>query len=194
MHGPGDSGAFASPKYARPGYQSAFPIRHWEPEWPVVVVDTIAETIGPLRLTAWRDIRDGGIAKWAPVGLVFSVHEVTSAVWPEYPLGPQEGDWLGRAAVPHKIRIIRDPTGTTLSDYAWFDNAKDGGVVVRSLSPGWFEDYERAKERQLFGHEFGHALGFGHPEPDHETGQGMMGTGTKPSEYEIAQAKEWYGL
>jgi hypothetical protein len=177
----------------------------WEPKWefPIVVLDTIAMSLRPRKAEKWRKARTSGLAKWLPSGVSFKVIERTPHGYPKMDYSRMsEPAYTDTLLVPPYLRLMRAAPEATHDGFAWWlwpsqrlgEDKRDSAAAFFKVSTAfWLRT--PAKRAQLICHEVGHCLGLDHRPAGWGTiSAGIMGTGVRPDEHDIASLKEWYGL
>lgn len=144
---------------------------------PITFIDTVAPSVGPLRLARWRYLRDAALDSW---GIPYSLSEDWSGT-----LAPCDGTGE-QVGVTGVIRICRDVSGAMISTGGWLEGPQ-GGIVVIPLPRGWFKPGTDTWNLQgTIAHETGHAFGLGH------SLSGVMGGATRPNAEERLAVQEAY--
>lgn len=143
---------------------------------PITFIDTVAPTVGPLRLARWRELRNAALDSW---GIPYIIGEEWSG---NLPPCDGSGEQVGITDV---IRVCRDPSDTW-SYGGWYATVQ-GGIAVISLYQGWYKAGDPWGTSGTLAHEVGHAFGLGH------SLTGVMGGANHPNAEERAAVWQFYG-
>lgn len=143
---------------------------------PLTFIDTVAPSVGSLRLARWRGVRDAALGSW---GVPYILAEDWSGTLPPC---DGTGEQVGITGV---IRICRDVSGAMISTGGWLEGPQ-GGIVVIPLPRGWFKPWDPWNIQGAIAHEIGHAFGLGH------SLTGVMGGATRPNAEERLAVQIYY--
>ena len=163
---------FATPAEAEVVWWNEPPLPY---DRPITFIDTVAPSVGPLRLVRWREIRNAALDSW---GIPYAVGEDWTG---NLPPCDGSGEQVGLTGL---IRICRDPAD--MYSYGGWYATVQGGIAVIPLPRGWFKPEDPWNTTGILAHEVGHALGLGH------STTGVMGGAYRPNAEEIAAMQGYY--
>jgi hypothetical protein len=109
--------------------------------------------------------------------------ERDQADYPEF-----DGANLEEMILPGRIRLVRNYTGTTYADFAWWSSTKQGSFACYTPEAIWWKQYYRPALAGIIGHEIGHCLGLAHG------GGGIMSGNWRPNEHDLESVSAYYNV